>query len=158
MLPNAVSAGNFISLTLNGVPINTTTDSIKGVRYILFDAVSGNYVATYGLTAPTNSGLATLNITPETDTSEIQTNFYLGQNYPNPANQSTRINYGVASATHVEMVLYDIQGRPVRVLVNSMKQPGNYTYDLSTAELTRGMYFYKMRAGNFSGVKKLVVE
>jgi Domain of unknown function (DUF4082)/Bacterial Ig-like domain/Bacterial Ig domain/Secretion system C-terminal sorting domain len=158
MLPNAVSAGNFISLTLNGAAVNTTTDSIKGVRYILFDAVSGNYVATYGLTGTTNSGPTSILATPETDTAEARTNFFLGQNYPNPANQSTRINYGIASASHVEMVLYDIQGRPVKVLVNSMKQAGNYTYELSTAELAKGMYFYKMRAGDFADVKKLIIE
>ena len=156
MLPNAVSAGNFISLTLNGLAVNTTTDSIKGIRYIFFDAVSGNYVATYGLNGQFNSDLNAIHITP--DTSEVQTNFFLGQNYPNPANQTTRINYGISATSHVEMVLYDIQGRPVKILVNSVKQAGNYTYELSTGELAKGMYFYKMRAGNFSDAKKLVVE
>ncbi len=159
MLPNAVSAGTFISLTLNGVPVNTSTDSIKGVRYIFFDALSGNYVATYGLTAPGNSGKPLIQITPTLDTTATtQWTNYLGQNYPNPFTQNTRINYGIAVTSHVELILYDMQGRPVKILVSGMKEAGNYSYDLNTGNLAKGMYFYKIRSGNFMDVKKLIIE
>ena len=158
MLPNTVSAGSFISLTLNGVPVTTTTDSIKGVRYILFDALNGNYVATYGVTAPANAGRLAIAIIPTADTATQEVSNYLGQNYPNPFNQNTRINYGVATAGQVEMILYDMQGRPVKILVSGMKEAGNYTYDLNTGGLANGVYFYQLRSGNFIAVKKLIIE
>jgi hypothetical protein len=158
MLPNTVSAGTFISLTLNGVPANTTTDSIKGVRYILFDALNGNYVATYGITTPSNAGRQAISIIPTTDTATQETSNYLGQNYPNPFNQNTRINYGIAAMSQVEMILYDMQGRPVKVLVHGMKEAGNYTYDLNTSGLASGVYFYQIRSGNFWQLKKLIIE
>src|SRR5439155_18896574 len=52
MLPQTISAGSFISLTQNGLAVNTTIETIKGVSYVFFDAGSGNYVATYAVTAP----------------------------------------------------------------------------------------------------------
>ena len=154
MLPRVVSAGSFISLTQNGVAVNTTTDSIKGVSYVFFDAGSGNYVASYG--AATSA--QTYHIVPTEDTATVTPTYYLGQNYPNPFFQNTRINYSIPVSAKVELVLYDVQGRPVKIMVNEMKAAGNYLYDLNTESLAKGVYFYRMQSGNFTSVKKLIID
>jgi Domain of unknown function (DUF4082)/Bacterial Ig-like domain/Bacterial Ig domain/Secretion system C-terminal sorting domain len=159
MLPRVVAAGTFISLTQNGVAVNTTTDSIKGISYVFFDAGSGNYVATYGLSAPSGATPLVTHYAPTADTAAAMTYaYYLGQNYPNPFNQNTRINYSIPASAMVELILYDMQGRPVKIMVNELKQAGNYEYDLNTENLAHGVYFYRMRSGDYSAVKKLIIQ
>jgi hypothetical protein len=82
----------------------------------------------------------------------------LGQNIPNPSGSTTMISYSIAETGQVNLSLYDANGRPVKVLVNETKQPGNYSVTLSTAPLARGIYFYSIRAGKFSAVKKMIIE
>lgn len=83
---------------------------------------------------------------------------YLGQNYPNPVvQQSATINYGVASQSPVNISLYDVQGRMIRVLLNETKAAGQYSLNANLSLLTPGTYYYKMRTGNFTDTKKLVI-
>jgi hypothetical protein len=159
MLPQTVSAGSFISLTQNGLAVNTTLETIKGIPYVFFDAGNGNYVATYAVTAPGGANNAALAaIIPGTDSASSNFINYLGQNYPNPFSQNTRINYSIAASNLVELILYDMQGRPVKLMVNELKEAGNYKYDLNTGNLSKGIYFYRIRSGNFMDVKKLIIE
>ena len=58
----------------------------------------------------------------------------------------------------VELILYDMQGRPVKIMVNEVKEAGNYIYDLNAGNLANGVYFYRIRSGNFVDVKKLIIE
>ncbi|HLA60129.1 MAG TPA: DUF4082 domain-containing protein [Puia sp.] len=159
MLPQTISAGSFISLTQNGLAANTTIETIKGISYVFFDASNGNYVATYAVTAPgAGNNAALAQITSAADSvSSIFPN-YLGQNYPNPFSLNTRINYSIAASNVVELILYDMQGRPVKTLVNEVKQAGNYIYDLNTGNLAKGVYFYRIRSGSFVDVRKLIIE
>jgi hypothetical protein len=92
--------------------------------------------------------------------SVIKQNYFLGQNYPNPVpmSQSTKIEYSVPVSTQVSLILYDMQGKPVKILVNELKNAGRYSYDLNTGTLAKGLYVYSMHAGNFYDVKKLVVQ
>ena len=96
-------------------------------------------------------------ITPEESTTE--SSYFLGQNYPNPVfQQSTRIRYSIPIRGQVELILYDIQGRLVKILVNEFKAPGDYLYDLNTSVLGKGIYFYRLHSGNYMEVKKMVVQ
>jgi subtilisin-like proprotein convertase family protein len=90
---------------------------------------------------------------------ELPKEFYLSQNYPNPFNPSTRIKYSIPSGANVELKVFDILGRETAVLVNEYKSAGNYEIEFSTAgkAITSGVYFYKLTAGNYSSVKKLVI-
>ena len=81
----------------------------------------------------------------------------MGQNYPNPFHQNTRINYSIAPSGLVELILYDMQGRPVKLMVNEMKGAGNYVYDLKQT-LAKGVYFYRIRSGKFTDIKKLIIQ
>ncbi len=84
----------------------------------------------------------------------------LSQNYPNPVSgsQNTIINYSIAAAGKVELALYDVLGIQVKVLVNETKQAGVYMYTLDTKGLRKGTYFYKIRSGNYSAAKTLLVQ
>lgn len=83
-------------------------------------------------------------------------NNYLRQNIPNPSRGSTVISYGIANAGNVNLVVYDMNGRRVKVLVNGTRLAGNYS--VNTGYLTPGVYVYRIRAGNYSAVKKMVIE
>ncbi len=83
--------------------------------------------------------------------------FSLEQNYPNPFNPSTEIKYSVATAGQVTIKVYDLIGREVATLVNEVKQPGTYTAQWNANSFASGVYFYKMNAGNFTDIKKMIL-
>lgn len=96
-------------------------------------------------------------ILPVKDNPEIALDYSLGQNYPNPFNPTTIIEYSVANTGNVVLKIYDILGREVETLVNEQKQAGNYRVEFNANNLSSGIYFYTMRAGNYVNTKKLIV-
>ncbi|RPI18994.1 MAG: T9SS C-terminal target domain-containing protein [Ignavibacteriae bacterium] len=91
-------------------------------------------------------------------TSEIiPTKFQLSQNYPNPFNPVTNINFDLAKSTDVKITLFDMLGREVKVIANEFKNPGSYTLKFDASTLASGTYFYKIEAGEFTDVKKMVL-
>jgi hypothetical protein len=88
----------------------------------------------------------------------LPTDFKLEQNYPNPFNPETKIDYNISKAGNVSLKIYDILGREIATIVNEFKQPGNYSVRLSANDfqLSSGVYFYRLTAGNFSQIKKMV--
>jgi hypothetical protein len=85
------------------------------------------------------------------------TDFELAQNYPNPFNPSTTIQYSIKERSLVELVLYDILGAQVVVLVNEEQEAGNYKINFNDGRLVSGVYFYRLKAGNFIETKKMVL-
>ena len=88
--------------------------------------------------------------------------FKLEQNYPNPFNPVTVIKYQIPfvqklNAVNVSLKIYDILGREVKALVNRVQKPGNYEIVFNAENLPSGTYFYKISAGNFSDVKKMIL-
>ena len=83
--------------------------------------------------------------------------YQLYQNYPNPFNPTTTIKYGIPRNSHVKIVLYDILGREVTTLVNEIKNSGYYTVRFNASSLASGIYFYRIKAGNFIQVKKMML-
>lgn len=87
----------------------------------------------------------------------IPKNFKLSQNYPNPFNPTTTINYSVAKESSVSIKIYDLMGREVATLVNEKKEPGTYEVNFNALNLSSGIYFYRMSAGEFTSIKKMTV-
>ena len=83
--------------------------------------------------------------------------FALEQNYPNPFNPSTQISYQLPSQSFVSLKIFDILGREVATLVNEEKEPGTYSAVWNAKDAASGMYFYRLTAGAFTDVKKLMV-
>jgi photosystem II stability/assembly factor-like uncharacterized protein len=100
----------------------------------------------------TNAGGLTF-IKNETTASE----YSLSQNYPNPFNPVTKINYSVPKQSLVTMKILDILGREVATLVNESMKPGYYSVDFNGSNLASGVYFYRMEAGTFVNVKRLLL-
>jgi uncharacterized protein (TIGR03790 family) len=141
---------------------NGTTNTAHSYSYTDPGAASGAY--TYRLKQIDNDGQfvysseVTLTVTGTEQTSAAPLNFDLGQNYPNPFNPSTMITYSIASPQLVRLVLYDITGRVVATLVNSHMDAGTYSVQWNAGAMPSGVYFYKLDAGNFSSVKKLLLQ
>jgi len=89
-------------------------------------------------------------------------NFTLSQNFPNPFNPRTTIKYSIPSGNNgeqlnVKLAVYDVLGRKVATLVNEKKSSGNYRIFFDGNDLPSGIYFYKLTAGSFTEVKKMVL-
>ena len=82
----------------------------------------------------------------------------LGQNYPNPFGISTMIRYELPKSSHVNLSVFDLNGRVVKVLVNGNRSAGVHTIRLDGGGLAKGVYYYRMRVGGEQVVKKLVIQ
>lgn len=87
----------------------------------------------------------------------IPSEFLLHQNYPNPFNPVTQINYDIAKDEFVNITVYNALGREVNTLVNKFQKGGSYSVILNAGEMTSGVYFYRINAGEFTDTKKLVL-
>jgi len=87
----------------------------------------------------------------------IPLTYWLEQNYPNPFNPSTRISFSVRGSGFVSLKVYDVLGREVRTLVNEDLQPGSYEVTFNADGLASGVYLYRLRAGNFTQTKRMVL-
>jgi hypothetical protein len=83
--------------------------------------------------------------------------YALNQNYPNPFNPVTRITFDIPENVFVSLKVYDILGREVSNLVNENMQPGSYNITFDGANLISGVYFYKITAGKYSDVRKMML-
>jgi photosystem II stability/assembly factor-like uncharacterized protein len=100
----------------------------------------------------TNGGVSVQNIS-----SEIPSSYSLQQNYPNPFNPTTNLKFQVKSSNVVKLVVFDILGKEVATLVNEKLAPGTYEATFDGSNLTSGVYFYRLTAGDFSETKKMIM-
>jgi hypothetical protein len=83
--------------------------------------------------------------------------------YPNPFNPTTTISFSIKEKTPVELIIYNILGQKVRTLVNQPLEPGEHSIvwngtDNKGRSVASGIYFYRMKAGNYSETKKMVLK
>ena len=83
--------------------------------------------------------------------------FELEANYPNPFNPTTEFRYEMPEARWMTLKIYDVLGREVATVVNEVKQPGKYTVQWDAANAPSGVYWYRLQAGTFTQVKKMVL-
>jgi len=83
-------------------------------------------------------------------------NYTLSQNYPNPFNPSTKIDYNLAKSGFVKLSVYNLLGKEVATLVNGNQEAGLHTVRFDAANLSSGVYFYKLQAGNTVLTNKMV--
>ena len=122
-----------------------TLNSGAGVFYVAFARVSGSTENTL----ENNTGVNDQTVKPES--------FELSQNYPNPFNPSTRINFTITQRSLVTLKIYNVLGKEVSTLINSEKEAGTYNVNFNAGQLSTGIYFYKLTAGNNSLVKKMIL-
>jgi Secretion system C-terminal sorting domain len=84
--------------------------------------------------------------------------FTISQNYPNPFNPSTKIKYTLPLESNVTIKIYNVLGEEIVTLINNeLKSAGEYTVDFNASYLPSGIYFYRIEAGSFVQVKKMML-
>jgi len=108
---------------------------------------------------PNNSGYLNKN-NADTTKNLIAKNieyFELSSNYPNPFNPTTQISYQLPENSFVNLVVYNTIEQKVAELVNPEQTTGKYTIKFDASNLPSGVYIYKLQAGEFSDVKKMLL-
>lgn len=91
------------------------------------------------------------------DGAQLPKKFALGQNYPNPFNPGTIVQYELPAPAHVTLNVYDMLGREVSTLVNDQQQAGFKSVRVEMTNLPGGVYVYRLQAGAFTDVKKMIL-
>ena len=77
--------------------------------------------------------------------------------YPNPFSQTTTITYQIPESTFIHLAIYDLLGREVAVLASEVQPAGMHNINFDAGQLPAGVYCFVMRAGDFTGVKKMLI-
>ncbi|MBK8945969.1 MAG: CotH kinase family protein [Ignavibacteriae bacterium] len=138
----------------------------KGNTLELVDADTDNSIGV-SWKASTNNGTpgkvnSVLVSIEEEKSANLKNEFSLLQNYPNPFNPITIIEYSIPFSdireiSNVSLVIYDILGKVVKVLVSEKQNSGNYKVEFNAENLSSGIYFYTLKAGNFIHSKKMIL-
>jgi photosystem II stability/assembly factor-like uncharacterized protein len=123
--------------------------------YIYDFAASGEYIFLGTEGAVWRRPLTDLNTAMKQPQVFLPDGFSLSQNYPNPFNPSTTIKFELPKSSMVQLSVYDILGREVSVLVNERKNAGSYHVRFDGAGLSSGVYFYRIKTGDFTQTRKL---
>jgi hypothetical protein len=83
--------------------------------------------------------------------------YYLSQNYPNPFNPVTKINFDIPKSGLTTLKVYDILGNLIYSLVDGHLNAGSYSYDFSGADISSGIYYYKLTSGDYTDVRKMTL-
>jgi len=141
------NGGDNWQLMNNGLPFGTSIRTLfVNNEYLL----AGTYMkGVYRISLSTLTAIKNENFFSE--------NYLLKQNFPNPFNPVTKINYTIKEKGFVSIKVYDSMGKEVSSLINSEMQAGNYFVNFTAENLSSGIYFYKLEAGNFSDTKKMIL-
>ncbi|MBN1633246.1 MAG: T9SS type A sorting domain-containing protein [Ignavibacteria bacterium] len=90
-------------------------------------------------------------------TTTIPDEYNLGQNFPNPFNPSTKIQFDLPENGFVSLKVYDMLGREVAVLVNDYESAGSYIVDFNGSRLSSGIYYYRIETGSYAEVRKMIL-
>lgn len=168
-----VNSGSLNYVNYNYYNLDTFKFSIPGqiagstVKYYIAAQDSlGRFVATKpprgrGLNPPGTiqpDSMITLSVlTGIASNTNLPDKYSLEQNYPNPFNSATVINFNMLNAGNVKISVYDISGREVDVIINKKVGAGNHEIRFDAKDLPSGVYFYRMKADNFTSTRKLIL-
>ncbi len=152
------------STSNNRYTCNKMITAIKDAQYpwLQFDSIEytdSDYENTYPTAFAAGLEYVFKNFTTglEQNLPTVFREFQLKQNYPNPFNPTTKISYSLPEQNYVSLKVFDVLGREVSELINKDQQVGNYEVEFNATNLTSGVYFYKIQAGDFVETKKMVL-
>jgi hypothetical protein len=154
------NVGSFICLSVNGnilatatatgskqtIPISGTLTSGQVMKVTV---TNQNYFRYEGSVSVGATGIGNVGNVPK--------DYALSQNYPNPFNPVTKINFALPKDGLVKITVYDVLGRAINTLVNEVKVAGYHSVDFDATNLNSGVYFYKIEAGTFSDIKRMIL-
>lgn len=88
---------------------------------------------------------------------EDPADFSVKQNFPNPFNPATMIEYSIPSDNNVEIKVFNVLGMEVATLLNENEQAGVHSVEFDASNLSSGIYFYKIVSGNYYEIKKMIL-
>ena len=118
--------------------------------------LDGQHVHQWNWATSTVSDI-TPEITAVKDVTLLPSEFSLSQNYPNPFNPTTTISYDIPKKSFVSLKVYDVLGRVIKTLVHQEQSAGNYRVTFNADNLASGVYFYRLIAGNFVRIRKMML-
>jgi hypothetical protein len=162
-----INASGVPQWTAGGVAIGTATD-IQITPQLINDGSGGAYITwadqRQGLTNKDiyvqwvdNQGNLAGVVGIEGKDPAIISDFKLYQNFPNPFNPTTVINYQLPMINHVSLKVYDILGREVTTLVNTRMPAGKHQVSWNASKMPSGIYYYQLQAGDFQDIKKMIL-
>ena len=148
--------GKIFKTTDGGISWNVqssgTSYNLHSVDFI--DQNTGWVVGDDGTILHTSNGGVTF---VENKEIEVPIGFFLAQNFPNPFNPVTSIQYVVGSQTEVILNVYDVLGKEIETLVNEQKPSGTYEVEFDATNLPSGIYLYQLNAGSYTETKKMIL-
>jgi ligand-binding sensor domain-containing protein len=160
----AVSGMNLFAGTDGGVFLSTNNGTSwtavnTGLTnsYVYAFAVSGTNLFAGTDSCVWRRPLSEMITSVERLSTELPTHFSLDQNFPNPFNPGTVISYSLPTASNVKITIYNTIGQTVQTLENGFKNAGNYSVNFNTVILPSGIYIYRIEAGQFSQIKKMIL-
>jgi len=149
---NSVFVGMVVDTTVADTTLRLSALAANSTYYWRVSSVNR-----YGASDYSASGFVTGDLISSVEmNNSVSKDFSLSQNYPNPFNPSTNFEFRVTSSEFVSLKVLDVLGRG-STLVNEERQPGTYTVRWSASGLPSGVYFYRLRAGEFVETKKMIL-
>jgi Cna protein B-type domain. len=148
--------GNY---SIDGLAPGTYTVTVDKLGYteIASKSTTVSY-STSGNPVNANVDLSIDAVTGVTQTSTLKpTKFMLEQNFPNPFNPSTMINYALNQSGIVTLKVYNLLGQEVRTLVNGFQNAGSYHATFNAQGLSSGIYFYRLQSQNIIQTRKMIL-
>ncbi|MFA6439460.1 MAG: T9SS type A sorting domain-containing protein, partial [Bacteriovoracaceae bacterium] len=144
--------GKLYGLTGTGTALNTliAIDTTTGVASLIGD-IGKSDMQTIALDPDAIAAVA------QQIAGVVPSAFMLEQNYPNPFNPTTTIRFNVPNQSNVVLTVYDVIGREVARLADGIHQAGVYAVQFDATSMSSGVYYYKLTAGTFSDIKKMLI-
>ncbi|MFZ1321382.1 MAG: SBBP repeat-containing protein [Ignavibacteria bacterium] len=163
-----VSSSDYATIKYNSSGVEQWVQRYNGPgndfdnAYSLALDASGNvYVTGFSTGIGTEKDYATIKYSQQVGiqliSNEIPNQFSLSQNYPNPFNPKTVINYELRVTGNTELKVFNVLGNEVSTLVNEKQNAGSYQVEFDGSNLTSGVYFYKIEAGEFVETKRMLL-
>ena len=139
--------------------INWVVETISDIfvdlgGFYFIDSSTGWIVGSFGIIVKTTiGGISSL---PKEESIVVK-EFGLSQNYPNPFNPSTKIEFVLPKSSDVRIEVYNTAGQKVQTLVTEKMAVGRHHIEFTAENLSSGIYFYRIEAGEFEDVKKMVL-
>jgi len=154
----ATSTGLYSTSNLNGSATVWAQEGSNTIGNVVCTMVKGRDSDEFVAVATHGAGIySASNVTSVEDESSLPNNYTLSQNYPNPFNPSTTISFSLPQTIKIKLTLFDALGRNVQEIANKEFSSGNHSISFNVANLTSGVYFYRIEAGSFVQSKKMVL-
>jgi hypothetical protein len=148
--------GTFLKTSNGGANWGKSFVNTDNTLYSLYfnDINSGYIVGASGTILRTTNGG---NLTFLNNSVANINSFYLYQNFPNPFNPTTNIEFSLPEKSMVKLKVFDITGKLITELVNENLSAGKFRYDFYGGDLSSGLYFYKLETEKFSQTKRMIL-